>query len=331
MRILYTQDRQHVDARMFFDLNAQSYHMVANGDCDFALYPRYADKILHLDLWHNVDHQFDRINDLLKDSDTWVIANVYGDFQHPRYRAVDFLFNRTRAYYQQYPWSTGVQRWYWHEFAYQDFDLPDASAKSRIFLAPNKTHNGRCVWRTQLVDALLCHSDQGYIGNADQRSNLYLYCHHEQPWARSLDQLSGPTTMKWLGYSPPHNLYYQDTFISIYGETVETSRDIVVTEKTYDPLIKGHFVLPFSSAGFIDHLRCLGYRFPSFIDYSYDSVVDDAKRFHTYLREVHRLLAQSHDQWCDWWNTNLDILLHNKRHMHERAYDRVDLKTFMQV
>ena len=330
MQILYTQDRQHVDARMFFDLNAQPYCMVANGHCDFALAPRQAHKVLHLDIWHNIDHQFDRIKDLLRDPNTWVIANVYGDFEHPRYRSVDFLFNRTRAYYQQYPWSAGVQRWYWHEFAYQDFDLSDASAKSHIFLAPNKTHNGRCVWRTQLVNLLLKYSERGNIGNADQRSNLYLYCHHEQPWARSLDQLSGPTTTKWLGYSPPHNLYYQDTFISIYGETVETGKDIVVTEKTYDPLIKGHFILPFSSMGFIQHLQRLGYRFPAFIDYSYDSIVDDTDRFDAYQQEVRRLLDHDLEQWQHWWNTNLDILLYNKRLMHERPYDRVDLERFMQ-
>jgi len=331
MQILYTQDRQHVDPRMFFDLNAQPYCMVANGNSDFALWPKRANKILHLDLWHNIDNQFDRINDLLKRPNVWVVANVYGDFQHERYCAVDFLFNRTRAYYQQYPWASGVKRWYWQEFAYQDFDLPDSSAKSRIFLAPNKTHNGRCHWRSQLVDTLLRYQHLGHIGNADQRSHLYLYCHHEQPWARSLDQLSGPTTTKWLGYSPPHNLYYQDTFISIYGETVESGTGTVVTEKTYDPLIKGHFVLPFSSAGFIKHLKGLGYRFPSFIDYSYDAIVNDVDRYSAYQQEVHRLLTQSHGTWCDWWDSNLDILLHNKRFMHERAYDRVDIKAFMQV
>jgi hypothetical protein len=316
---------------MFFDLNADSYQMISNGNCDFALYPKQADKILYLDLWHNQDHQFDRIKDLLETPNIWVISNVYGSFQHPRYRAVDFLFNRTKAYYQQYPWTPGVQPWYWKEFAYQDFTLLDASTKTHIFLAPNKTHNKQRPWRSQLVDILINYLDLGHVGNADQRSHLYLYCHHEQPWAQQLGELSGPTTTKWLGYSPPHNLYYQDTFVSIYGETVESGSDIVITEKTYDPLIKGHFILPFSSAGFVQHLKTLGYRFPTFIDYSYDNVVDDVKRFSLYQYEVQRLLAQSHQQWCDWWNANLDILLYNKRIMHERPYDRVDIKSFMRA
>ncbi len=329
MRIKYQSTQPHIDARMFFDLNAQPYEIV-NNDFDFSIAPIESSKTLYLEIWHNSNDQIDRIKNLLKNPNAWVISNVYSDFQHERHCTVDFLFNRTKSYYQQYPWTPGTQRWYWRQFAYQDFDLPDASAKSKIFLSPNKTHSGDRVYRSQLVDLLLKHQSHGHIGNADQRSHLYLYCHHEQPWARSLSELSGPTTTKWLGYSPPHNLYYQDTFISIYGETVETGIGTVVTEKTYDPLIKGHFVLPFSNVGFIQHLKNLGFQFPAFIDYSYDNIVNDAERFSRYQAEVQRLVSQTYQQWCDWWNTNIDILLYNKRLMHEREYDRVDLKLFMQ-
>jgi hypothetical protein len=119
--------------------------------------------------------------------------------------------------------------------------------------------------------------------------------------------------------------------VSIYGETIEYGNTIAVTEKTYDPMIKGHFILPFSTTGFVSHLKGLGFRFPSFIDYSYDDVVNDEQRYQQYQQEVQRLLSMELVSWKLLWDQNLDIIYHNKRLMHERAYDRVNIKEFMQV
>ena len=61
-------------------------------------------------------------------------------------------------------------------------------------------------------------------------------------------------------FHPVHNLYYQSTYVSAYIETltnVNPANGQVVralTEKTYNPLIKGHFILPFGYHGLIDDL-----------------------------------------------------------------------------
>jgi hypothetical protein len=87
--------------------------------------------------------------------------------------------------------------------------------------------------------------------------------------------------------------------------------------------------LPFSNAGFIEYLCSIGIQFPDFIDYSYDAVVNDEKRFAAYSDEVKRLLALDLDTWRALWNNNLHILLANKRYFYNRDYHRIDLAQFL--
>jgi hypothetical protein len=342
LKIYYQHTKANVDARMFLDLNGQDYQVLSNGyqDCDFAISPTQAPiKTLCLDIWHNHENQIDRIKTALEDPNVWVISNAFSPgFDHPRYCYVDFLFNRTKAYYTQFPFGVDVQQWY-HQgsFSFVGMPLSRSTNKQRIFVAPNKTYPNTVdnrKYRSQLVECLINYDQLGYIGNADERSQYYLCCHSEFPWAKSVQELEKQSSVArtpLFRYSPPHNEYYRDTFISIYGETIEHGNTIAVTEKTYDPLIKGHFILPFSTTGFVQHLKSLGFLFPDFIDYSYDDIVDAHSRYQQYQQEVKRLLSVDLVAWKLLWDQNLDIIYHNKRLMHERAYDRVDLKKFMQV
>jgi len=95
-------------------------------------------------------------------------------------------------------------------------------------------------------------------------------------------------------------------------------------------MIKGHFILPFSCYGFIAYLKTLGYQFPKFIDYNYDSVVDDDQRFNKYLEEVQRLLAIDINDWRALWNDNYNILEHNQKIFQDRPYDRIDFNELLQ-
>ena len=128
---------------------------------------------------------------------------------------------------------------------------------------------------------------------------------------------------------PPHNEYYKNTFVSIYGETIEQGNSIAVTEKTYDPLIKGHFILPFSTSGFIKFLKIKGFRFPNFIDYTYDNIVDNDARYLAYEKEIDRLLNMSLNEWKYHWNNNLNLIEYNQQLFRQTAYDRVILDHLM--
>jgi hypothetical protein len=142
-------------------------------------------------------------------------------------------------------------------------------------------------------------------------------------------QQTRPLSYNYWGYCPPHNAYYQDTFISIYGETIEVGDIILATEKTYDPLIKGHFILPFSTSGFINQLRQKGIQFPSFINYSYDEIQDDDRRFNQYQSEIERLLSLSIEIWRQLYDDNIEILHQNQLWFYLKDYERVDLTKFI--
>ena len=121
-----------------------------------------------------------------------------------------------------------------------------------------------------------------------------------------------------------HNEYYLDSFVSIYAETLDWGDTIMVTEKTWDPLIKGHFILPFGVCGLIQDIKSRGFVFPDFIDYTYSTIADDNRRWQSYQNEVRRLISLRLDQWQDLWDRNLSILHHNREVFFQRPYHKID-------
>ena len=129
-----------------------------------------------------------------------------------------------------------------------------------------------------------------------------------------------------IGFRPPHDQYYQDSFISIYGETLEYGSTFTSTEKTFSPLIKGHFVLPYGTYKFIENIKkCYGFQFPEFIDYSYDNIANDAQRYRAYSAEIERLLAIPIDVWREHWRNNLVLIKANQQIFRDRPYHRINL------
>jgi hypothetical protein len=359
------------DNRQFFDLMAQPYEFFSWDQAhvydqfDLAIIGTYdrhklsadnrsaVEKIINkstkeiiLDIWHNWEYQLDGIADALdRNPNLFFVTNARDPYvQHPQLIFVDWLFNRGKAYYEQWPWRPGVRPWYWHShLAYFTEQLTTGENKNKIFVAPNKTYlrsgekrlvgdNHPRKYRRKLVDFLLGFTKQGYLGNYDDRPELFMYPHLEWPWGISREELETATRKlsydSW-GFLPPHIEYYKNTFISIYGETIEYGSTIAVTEKTYDPLTKGHFILPFSAQGFVRYLRELGILFPSFIDYSYDDIANDDLRYRAYEHEVDRLLNLPISTWRNHWNDNLDLLYQNQQIMHTRPYDRVNFKDLL--
>jgi hypothetical protein len=108
----------------------------------------------------------------------------------------------------------------------------------------------------------------------------------------------------------------------VYGETIETGTSIAITEKTYDALIKGHFILPFSCKGFLKFLTSKGFRLPGFIDYSYDQVTDDDLRFEVYCQELDRLMHLPLDDWKQLWKDHYDsVIKYNQNLFFTKPYD----------
>jgi hypothetical protein len=348
--VFHKPDRGDVtDIRMWLDINGNDYVFVDRDyaeTVDFFILNSYNSSVqfnyrqkLKFVIFHGfedfVKHQCNR-------RDCHVITNGWDPtINNERIIFNDFLFNRTKAYYSQYPFSPGTQLWYYHDMiAYKAPQLITADSKKKIFVCPGKTYNGERKYRTQLISKIRNYNTLGYVGNYDDDPNLFLHSQIEFPAAfTNINELEKETQTKFgsqeyylpQGYSPPHSEYYKNTFVSIYGETIEYGNTIMITEKTWDPLIKGHFILPFSCCNFIQRLRSVGIALPAFIDYSYDAEPNDERRWQLYSVEIDRLLAMDLDTWRQHWNDNLDLLLANQRYFHTRDYDRVDLAQLLKL
>ena len=319
----------------FFDINGQDYILRnTNTNTDKIVISDNANEInVRLEIFHNYENQCNR-DHFKEESNTYYITNVIHNIDTKYMLFNDFLFNRTKAYYSQFPFSKNTKKWYNHgQLSYVIPEPKDPSLKNKIFIAPNKTYKSdtsrNLVYRKKIVDLLENnYFNCGYIGNYDDNPKLFLYPHIEFPWIDNIEDLEnqkGTMHYSFWGYSPPHNEYYKNTFISIYGETIEHGSSIAVTEKTYDPLIKGHFVLPFSTSGFISHLKKIGFRFPNFIDYSYDNLIDNDLRYDAYQSEIKRLMSLDIDTWRQNWEENFDrVIRYNQLIFQEKPYDRID-------
>lgn len=344
----YLQNKENSthDPRMFFDINGNDYELGIHDSTPVDILVLTAKELaagnfrswgnyriaLMLDLWHGVEGHGSGLSKQLQRPNEYIITCIVNYQKHPQIISNDFVFNRTKAYYSQFPFSPDVVKWYsYGQLSYIVPESKDVDQKKKIFVAPCKTYpDTPRLSRNQLRDILKNNYNQlGYLGNIDADPTMFLYPHIEFPWCNSIEEIENqtrPLSYSWWGYSPPHNEYYRNTFISIYSETIEFGPDIIVSEKTYDPLIKGHFILPFSNCGFVKWLKDLGFKLPDFIDYSYDSIEDNSQRMTAYFAEVNRLLTIPIEHWRKHYNDNNKILRHNQLMFHSRDYDRVNFK-----
>jgi hypothetical protein len=355
-------DKLHDLSPMFLDINAQSYkiHYPCNNELeeyDISIDPpppgNYASvkfKVhLQLDIWDNFENQ--GWTHTQTNPNTCVITNAWDpNYTSDKVIYNDFLFNRTKAYYQNYAFSQSTKLWYYQDRSAYSIPTQDVNLKTKIFIGPNKTwplelqstiyqtdnyQERNIKYRPKIFQKLVELENLGHIGNSHVNKQYFLIPHFVYPNFCAVTELhlvsnrsklvDQSIKTSQLNYSPPHNAYYEDTFISVYGETIEYGTTIAPTEKTYDPLIKGHFILPFSCSEFIKFLKIKGFRFPEFIDYSYDEITNDEKRFECYSKEVDRLLAMPLDTWQQHWVDYVEIRLHNQHIFETTPYDRVDL------
>jgi len=119
---------------------------------------------------------------------------------------------------------------------------------------------------------------------------------------------------------PIHNYYYKYSTLSIFLESQVLQRSRTdeitprhVTEKTWFPIIKGHFILPFATPNFVQELQdTYRLKFPDWIDYSYEHELNDANRWSLYIREVKRLLNLGSDNLFELKKKDVEILQHNR-------------------
>lgn len=250
------------------------------------------------------------------------------------------MFNMSKLFYTEYEkigeiindgwaeprWSTGTVA--------ENFNLPVIEQKQhsdKVFINPGLMYGGflepRMRFRRNLNQHLTAkYSDLGYISKPN---NILL----PEPCSEEIKKFVNYKSTKNGGiWFPIGNSYYNNTYISIYVETLTVSAypTKCVTEKTFDPLIKGHFILPFSYAGYIQDLKDFGFKFPDFIDYSYDTIKADEQRFISYLHSVDKIMLLK-DKIHDFYKENLSILQHNRNVFYSKPYDTLHDKILYNI
>jgi len=186
------------------------------------------------------------------------------------------------------------------------------------FLSPQRIYPGNSPKqhiRRMLQTFLKEYSDYGYISyvgtggeflKTNNDTNISTY-------------VSDPTGGVWY---PAADSYYNSSYISIYTETLVCGYNAqCITEKTFDPLIKGNFILPFGYQGIISHLvDYYGFKIPSWINYSYENIENTYDRFGCYLNQLVHLLNYSVDDLHDLYLENKHILDHNRSVFYTRSY-----------
>jgi hypothetical protein len=164
---------------------------------------------------------------------------------------------------------------------------------------------------------LLKYKDIGYINDTENNVFFEVTGGNVDSLKQEVERHTGGT---WY---PISNEFYEDSYTSIFIETVtENKVAILASEKTFDPLIKGHYVIPFGVTNYVKWLReHYNFVFPEWIDYSYDSEVDDDDRFDLYLESVKKYIELSEESVEKWVNQDSWMLEHNRKVFYNRPYD----------
>ena len=181
-------------------------------------------------------------------------------------------------------------------------------------MAENPVHQSaaRDFYRVELIKLL-----SGYPGYlSDPGRGTFLVGAGETVHQRLPNQISGYGN---LGWTPVHNAYYENSTVSIYVESVLDSEDNCypgplgsITEKTWEPLIRGHFILPFGTHHMMYDLQHhYGIQLPPFIDYTYDGYTG-AQRWSSFCMEVKRVLSLGGRELFKLKQQHADILQHNR-------------------
>ena len=277
--------------------------------------------------------------DILKD----VTTNVIVIQQNYRFRTAnpenkdkiiwyDHMFDRQKVYCTDYKNEYSLHKCMWTIRCNQEmFKLhPICKTKHskilslmRIYQHPNDTLiKSRMLYRKELRD-LLSNFESVLMSKPDSGEVFLPKGFNSVDHAYFTDRGRGGT---WL---PASYEFYNNSYISVYVETLTTDDSTrmhngngYVTEKTFDPMIQGNFVLPFAYPNFIKDCKTLyGFKFPEWIDYSYDAIENDTDRFESFLSSVKKVNEYSIEDLHNFYIQDSDIIEHNRNVFFNKPYE----------
>jgi len=114
-----------------------------------------------------------------------------------------------------------------------------------------------------------------------------------------------------LGYET--RSLYETTYFSLVTETLFFEESEFVSEKTFKPISQLHPFVILGSPNSLKYLHEYGFKtFSDFWDESYDTELDDTKRFIKVWELTESLINKSHDEWVTLLEKMKDILIYNR-------------------
>jgi len=255
----------------------------------------------------------------------------------------DILWNRQKAYFTEYDLYNLQYRLWTNIASKKCFHLNPIQKQNdnmRKFLCPNRIYymdelieHPRMYFRKHLKEFLDSYTNDGYTSNPMKNQILEP---EEDGLIEKMKRKESVGGGEWL---PVANYYYERSYFSVFVETLSVTshwftyykelqgwnpnheHSRTITEKTWDAIIKGHFILPFGYQGLIEDIKSYGFILPDFIDYSYDEEHNDFIRFEKFLTSLKKLLEIDLSQWQNIYLQYKHILDHNRQLFYDRPYD----------
>lgn len=238
----------------------------------------------------------------------------YGGISHIFY---DFCFNLTKALFTEYDKFDFRTRVWTQSATKESFILNEIKpfVLTKRFLIPNIIRNSsefKEIARTR-IKLNIIKEDDCYF--SDPLEGIYLepkeiHCakHHDPDG---------------VGLIPISDYYYHQSAVSVFSETISSCHTgvKVISEKTFIPLVRGHYILPFGYAGMIKDIKSYGFMLPDWIDYSYDLIDNDYERLDKFVESVNKLRLLTLDQLEEKANNDIPLLNHNRNIFFTRPYD----------
>mgnify|MGYP007090085758 CR=1 FL=1 len=263
-------------------------------------------------------------------------TNNYDDGIDPKYIFHDIMWNREKYYMcGDLPEDFDIhgQRWtnnmsreaYTYGPINKEFDQNNKKllCLNRLYTFGEHFKLQRSI-RTRLKEVLWNRPD---IYISDPGSGVFFETNGWENRPAELNENFDPTNSSGTWY-PVADKYYNTSYVSVIIESVVQPAISVdqpvycITEKTFDPLLKGNFILPFSTPHYIKKLReWYGFKLPDWIDYSYDDIEDVDKRMDAFLQSVEKVYSLSIEELHHLYLKDKHLLDFNQSLFETRPYD----------
>lgn len=252
------------------------------------------------------------------------------DTDHPKFVFYDMIFNREKYYLFDLDEDFDITNKVWTEFADREFYSlgpidKQYSPENRKIMCLNRLYWPDDIDREQKtlrsqLQTLFRNNREVYL--SEPHNNKYFYPNGPR---ESHQNIAGQIPYGGTWY-PAGDVYYNTSYVSAFIESVvQPSNNGFIyccSEKTLDPLVKGNFIIPFSSPHFIKHTREIyGFKFPDWIDYSYDEIENLQDRAKAFLSSVYNVMQMSVEELHQHYLNDKSLLEHNRSVIKNRPYD----------